>query len=523
MRLQNEISTIYQKNKYAFIAMFTTIISGLFVHLYMITNKFYNFGELGHIYTKTTLSMSDCLSLGRVFLPFVAELSNMASSSAINGAIMLLFLGLSAFLVEKMLKFESKLYDILFPCILIVFPGTVCYLTYGWMSEAYSFSILMGVLGAYLLNRSKVEWIIGILCLTLSVGTYQPLFSVGIAVIYISLFKCVLTEKISWKKFILKMIRYLIALAISFLLYYIILNVLLSITGIMLSSYHGVDKMVSFSLRGIAKGFVYSYLYFLRYYFTLDYTIYPTLLVANIVMLVVFGYAVVRLIFQKRREDDNSVIISQMVFLILFLPLGLDATPFCLGERIGAGFDRYMMFSIIFFYILVCVVMSQLELLQVKKDLKALWIGLIMLVVVVISNYYICNIVYRRLEVITESESAYMNRIVATLEQRQEWRTGKPIYFYGARPLFSEYYGEMSSPLKSPMTVEGTSITPNYSYGAMVKYMDVCLHFPIVEVDREQQERINENEKIAEMPCYPEDGSMCVVDGVLVIKISNIK
>ena len=49
--------------------------------------------------------------------------------------------------------------------------------------------------------------------------------------------------------------------------YYLILQLTIALTGVQLSDYHGVDSMTSFTIKGIVKGFVYTYGYFLSYFF----------------------------------------------------------------------------------------------------------------------------------------------------------------------------------------------------------------------------------------------------------------
>lgn len=50
-------------------------------------------------------------------------------------------------------------------------------------------------------------------------------------------------------------------------------------------------------------------------------------------------------------------------------------------------------------------------------------------------------------------------------------------------------------------------------------YFDYVLMNPAVIADTDTWNEMQTNSEVDEMPCYPEEGSIAIVDGVLVVKL----
>ena len=104
------------------------------------------------------------------------------------------------------------------------------------------------------------------------------------------------------------------------------------------------------------------------------------------------------------------------------------------------------------------------------------------------------------------------------MESTEGWNPDVPVYFAVEGELFTNYEVELEA-FDAVKEIRATGYEPHFNASAIRRYMNYYLHFPIVVPTEEQQ--INLKKKVADMPCYPEDGSVCMVDGVLVIKFSN--
>lgn len=512
------IKAFIDRNRIACTGAVAAFLCGLITHLYMITNKFYNYFEMGNIFSTMPYTKSDTLAMGRVFLPIVTAVSGYFSSAAINGILALVVLSIAVYMLVDCLKLHSKLFAALAGGIAVTFPGVASYLSYGVNSDLFCISMCLAVGAVWLTQKYRHGYIGGVLCMCVSLGCYQPFLSVAIAVVFTILFLDVLKNEMAWKELVFKSLKYLGMMVAGFVLYYVILQIVLNITGITMGSYHGVDEMTSFTLKGLAKGFVYAYIYFLRYFFTPAYNNGWIPTVANYVAA---GALVCLLVKVFRKKQTGK---SQLALLFCLLPLGVNAAPFLMGDRVGSGVDNYMIFSMIMTYLLLLAVVEFAAkgiVDRVKLLHMAEWSATLACAITIVSGFYVCNMAYHRLDAATQEVATLLNRMAVRIEETQEWQDGKPVYFAGCSQIFNEYY-EISIPqFEELQNVSGTEIKPWYSYEAVYKYMNEYLHFPLGEVSEEQMEAIEGSAELAKMPVYPAEGSIAQIQGVLVVKISN--
>ena len=67
----------------------------------------------------------------------------------------------------------------------------------------------------------------------------------------------------------------------------------------------------------------------------------------------------------------------------------------------------------------------------------------------------------------------------------------------------------------------GTYLRSSYSEEAVVNYLEVYLHFPVQEATQEQRERVEKNPAFSQMKSFPAESAVQVIDGVMVVKISE--
>ncbi len=512
------MKTFIGRNRVACTGAMAAFLCGLLTHLYVITNKFYNYFEMGNIFSTMPYEKSDTLAMGRVFLPIVTAVSGYFSSAAINGILALTVIGIAVYMLVDCLKLRSKLFAALAGGIAVTFPGVASYLSYGVNSDIFCISMCLAVGAVWLTQKYKHGYIGGVWCMCVSLGCYQPFLSVAIAVVFAILFLDVLRRDMAWKELVLKSLKYLGMMIAGFVLYYVILQIALKLTGITMGSYHGVDEMTSFTVKGLAKGFVYAYIYFLRYFFTPAYNNGWIPTIANYVAAAAMLFLLVGAF--KRKKSGKA----QLILLFCLLPLGVNAAPFLMGDRVGSGVDNYMIFSVIMTYLLLLAIMES-ETEGLTERMRALhtteWAVTAACAVTVISGFYVCNMAYHRLDAATQEVAAFLNRAAMRIEETQEWQDGTPVYFAGCSQIFNDYYEVLIPEFEELDNVSGTEIKPWYSYEAVYKYMNEYLHFPLGEVTKEQMQEIEESAELSGMPVYPAEGSIAKINGVLVVKISE--
>ena len=510
---------LYQVKVFCF-----TFLIGFLIHVYMLTNKFYNYFEMNNILTPMSIDKGDTLAMGRWFLPVVSKLSSVISMPAVNGVICLVCLSLVACMTVDMLKIKRLVLAVVTGAVLVSFPGVASYLSYGVNSDVFCVALLLSVASAWVLYRTNRSWL-GVagsaILLCCCIGVYQPFMSVTIALIFCMIFLEVWKEGKGFQTIVKQVIRYLVALAVGFVLYYVMLKIVTAVLGISVGDYHGVNEIASFTVKGIIKGIVYTYFYFLWYLFSPEYANFTLLIIFDVIAAALFFYYSIcgYRVHAKGKREKGSLFCQ--VLLIMLLPIGVNATPCLMADRVGNGVDRYMMFSMMFLFVLLLKLMDELEVAELKKATVFQWTTLACVAALAWSNSYMCNQGYFRAEAMTNSENAMLNRLAYRLETHEEWSPETPVYFANCEALFNDNTDTEIDAFTGLTRVDGTEIKPWYNYDAVVKYMEVYLNFPVTKPSEETQEEILQSEEFAQMGIYPETDSIRMIDGVLVVKFNE--
>lgn len=522
MALQEQ--TFYRKHSVQIQSFLIVFLTGLLMHQYVMSNHFFNYFELGNILSDMSYRQGDTLQQGKWFLPVATNLFTDYSIPTVNGVVLIGALSAAVLLLCELFSIRTLLGRVMAGLLFLSFPGMACALSFGVNADVIGLGILLAVLAVYAQEKARGGIWIGALLTGLSIGAYQPSVAAGIAAAYGVLLLETMREDFQTAVLIRKGLQKAAMLLLGFLCYYGVLQAILRITGTSLSSYHGVDQMTSFSLRGIVKGALYAYLYFVRYFFLGEYADHPLRLAGTWIAAVVCLFLLIRqarLLYQSGKRVQTG----WLLLLALLLPLGVNAAPFLMADRVGAGVDLYMMFSLMTLWALFWKLLEAFSEKsgQERRARLVSRIGIAACVLVIWNGYILCNQAYHRMEAMTQTTTALLNRMAARIEALPEWESGMPVYFVDPRPLVNENY-QVSVPQYDRMKgLVGTELVPWYSEQGIARYLNVYLRLPVSLASEEQKQALERKEDLEQMPSYPAADSMRVIDGVLVVKVSNGK
>lgn len=531
MTAADRIQCFLQKHKDRVWVFFSTFLIGFLIHFYMFSNKLINYFEMNNILTPMSIDKGDTLAMGRWFLPVVSRLSSVYSMPAVNGVICLTCLSLIACMIVDVFGLKRRVLIVLCEGVIVSFPGVASYLSYGVNTDVFCVALLLSVASGWVLYHSACSirgMVLSALILCFCIAVYQPFMSVTIALIFCMLYLQVWQEGKGFLSILKQALRYVIVLAAGFLLYYLVLQIVTAVTGISMGDYHGINDMTSFTLKGIAKGGVYTYFYFLYYLFSMEYANFPLVIVFDglaallFLFFTVIGYRT----YQRGAREKGSLLCQ--ILLVIFLPIGVNASPFLMADRVGNGVDRYMMFSMMLLFVLLLKLMDAVsehggakEAALARFSIMSQWMTILCLIAVIWGNYYMCNQGYFRAEAMTKSTDSLLNRLAYRIESTEGWSPGMPVYLANCEALFNENCDTQIAAFDGLTRVDGTEIKPWYNEDAVIKYMQVYLNFPVTQVSGMQQAEILASEEFARMGIYPGEDSMRMIDGVLVVKFAE--
>ena len=209
-----------------------TWILGLLAHAYRFFNflptwdSMFNFKGTGATFYS-----------GRCFLGFFSGLSSEYDMPWVNGALSLFYISIVVVLLIDMFQVKSRLACILVAGLIVSFPTTTSTFAYMFTADGYMAAFLLSVLGVYLTYKIKHGIWAGIVCIGLSMGTYQAYISVTLVVIMMIVIMDMMFEGKSFKQMFLDDWKYLILVLGGAIFYKVVDSIITAYYGITLTSY----------------------------------------------------------------------------------------------------------------------------------------------------------------------------------------------------------------------------------------------------------------------------------------------
>ena len=130
---------------------------------------------------------------------------------------------------------------------------------------------------------------------------------------------------------------------------------------------------------------------------------------------------------------------------------------------------------------------------------------------------------YLKKDLEQEGYLSLMTRVVYRMEDYEGYEPGvTPVVMIGLSdqfnrviPGFEDYTKPNGVQVSDVMTVMGKERCETY--------FGYILNNPAVFAEQEVWDAMETNERVAEMPCYPEHGCVDMIDGVLVVKLGEIE
>jgi hypothetical protein len=245
-RVNVKIRKIYDKIPYKCkFAFLSAMIFGLIAHLYMFMNKLPNKDDVG------ISGFGATFRLGRWFLWFLGSiawhLGLVYSLSWVNGLITIVLLSLSAAIIVDLLEIDNNLSVIIISAVLTVFPSWTSTFFFMFASPYYAIAVFFMVL-AVVLDYKYNKKIIAAILIACSIGIYQA-YIPFVASFYVTILITRIYENgYDVGKLFKKSISSLVTLGAGLLLYIIIMKISLALTAQQLSNYRGISGIGSYSI-----------------------------------------------------------------------------------------------------------------------------------------------------------------------------------------------------------------------------------------------------------------------------------
>ncbi len=503
-------------------AFFSAVIVGLMTHLYQFTNKLYNYDELAN----GPAGYGTGAESGRWFLKlagdYMASQFGNYSLPLLNGMLSLFLIAVSAALVTDLFAVQGKLAAAAIGGFMASFTPVVCMFFFMYSSVFYSVGIFFSVLAAWLAVRfpKNLFWhFAAVILLTCSLGTYQAYFANAACIFVITLVleSAFCKKNQNWKSVLVTAFRYLFVLVAALALYLILNRYFLAHWGLELGNYQGMNAMGQLSAGELFGALKRCYADMIALVSGHVMYLAPTHLLRRCFLLIylVLGVSVISLFFLDRGEWIRK---GFMVFGFLLLP----AAFFLVYLMSPAGWSYTLMgYSAVFLPVLFVVWIDQFcRNVRVKLWYQAAlsWASGLIAVAMVLMYVWFGNGCYMSLEYTKYHDLAYFETMVTQIKSLEGYTDDMPVTFIGNE--IKDETHDMGSMLGGTFGLDG-KIESNINAYSRAHILTKFLGFAPDFCGYEQTVELMEREEVKEMSCYPDDGSMKVVDGVVVIKLSE--
>lgn len=511
------------------IAFFSAIACGLLAHLYHFTNKQFNSDEIGF----TPSGVGGGIDLGRWGLALLENLINRVfgtySLPLFSGFLTLLLVAFSAYLVVKLFDVEDCVLAGLIGALFTTFPALTSIYFFMFTAPPYAVSLLLSIWSSYIFLKKKrtiLNVSIAILLLTLAIGIYQAYFAVSVSIILIQLILWCMNEKrVTWRQFIKKTIDDLLYLIIALSLYFIVHKIVLSVSEMSMVTHRGLDQMGTHGIVAYLQTALLCYkdwLNILRYEY---HGINPTSIsrVSLAFMMIADAIYIFKIVLIKK-----SNILSGILILILTAMMPIACF---LARVMSYPSDIYslMIYSSIFILIFPIILCNK----ETKIDWGSLWqnnikVGLNWIVtlaacICILIYIWYANGNYMQLQYTNYRDLAYYETIVTQIKDLDGFHDDLPLMLKGSTLNDTSMYHDYTMELQ--FNADGKTSTNILSWCHENLISDFLGYQPRLVWDFQISdviEHVDEFETyVADMPYYPDDGSIQIVEGIIVVKFSD--
>ncbi|MBQ9346065.1 MAG: glucosyltransferase domain-containing protein, partial [Oscillibacter sp.] len=475
---------------------------------------------------------------GRFLIPLYEACKGGAAAPWLIGLLFTLWTALASYLILRLLDIQGRAGQVL-TCGLVCTNQalTLTGATYVYCMDEYALALLLAAVSAYLFQwsgRRQVrrrpnsrraylrKWITteavraggaaaGLLALTASLALYQPYFTVAAALCLLAVVRqAARGERL--RAVILSGVRHLLLLVSGFVLYYGLWTIVCAAVGVekqRLDSaalpQSGADGANQAGLWTLTRSANLNYLANL---FRGNGVLGGLLAVVHVLLLALLLWRLVRLLTDRRLAMGNRIL---LVLLALLLP-----TAFCSVSVLIPGDDHALTaFAGELFYLLAAVSMEfRLRRrfgVRVRRLLAAL------LCLVLWQHVVSANQAYMKKDLEKNATIALASQIIGRIEAVEGYVPGEtPVAFAGR--LDTNPYLDRSRPAFAPLDTQvglWHNFSATYNLG---RYLTDYLNYPLLW---DLEMRYAELDEVKAMPLYPAEGSVGIVRGTVVVKLSG--
>lgn len=490
----------------------STLIFGLISHGMGLFNKFSMDDDLQYFFHN-----DNPLWTGRWMRYFLVRLERVVfgdgnySLPMINGLFSIILIGITVCLLIDLLDMHSTVLCVLIGFAAVSNPGVTHLFGVMYLAHYYAFALLMAVSGSYLVMKySKWYFILfGIFLMVCSTAIYQAYIPVILSTILFSLIRKSLQDE---KEVVFRSFTVAVISCAAFIgLYFLITYIFNKHYGLTLISYKNVNEMGINSFLLYLKRIGVAYQEFFlpsknRLFNFFPGSIYYLNSGFIFISFILFGM----LLYSIRKKTANFIF---AFFMILLIPLAVNFI-FIMVDR--AYCYMLMMYGRVMFFVVFAWVFEK-EIGDIHtffaRCMKAVCLGGLAMLAVMYCRYD--NICYLQMKLLQTQATRYFTTLITRIQSVEGYNSWQYVSYIGKPDP-----GRNDNSIEPIPELDNIMFFPywglkNTLQGPWKEFMRIWCGYSAHEVD---QSYFIDRPEVQDMPHYPAEGSIKVIDDTVVVK-----
>ena len=497
--------------------LLAALITGAAAYGYGMLNNIINYDTAYNIpMVRGSLEIS-----GRWTLSLLFKLTNALhlghSLPFFNILVSLLLLSLAAVLLCRILRFNSRRSCILTGVVVLAFPAVASMTFFSYTMIFYSLAFLLITAACLLVEKKRKPfwYLVYSLLLALAIGVYQAFYPYAVMLAVLAVTAECLEPESTPLDVLKKGLLYIAAILLSYLWYRLGLKLMLAVTGNQLVEYQGINQMGHIELRALPDILKQMF----RHYFLLsthDYLSLSAEPISRFCLLLLFGISVGMLALGWR--DRNPWKWAELAGLLLIV-LPVASNLIILMVPYGTTYTLMGM-GLLSLFLLPILLWEKLRFPRLK--LRRVF-GTALAAVLLLSSLeyaYLSNGCYRVLQWHNIQTENYFVTLMTRVKSMDGYDERYPVVYAGNLILDDSYHDLWADTIfhYGGLRQFDSSDPDNNGFNEFSRdrFISSYLGYTVRPISAEELERCADT--LREMRTYPNDDSIRITDGMVLVK-----
>lgn len=503
------------------LAFIITLLAGIITHITIISGTIMSQDGLWNSIQYFKPGVWET-TLGRWGIAIVERLTNFIAIPSISTIASIFVMAITAVVLVDLFDLKSKISIIITSLILVVTPTLTVTLLYVYTSVAYCFNFLISALVIWFLYKfkyKKVGFVLSSLCFMFSLSIYQSYIGISIGLCAMMSILDLLRNSKTIKQIFLDILKTILAVLCGGILYYIATMVILNVFNLELANYRANQVSILGILMGMKDALVQVYIDFIVFFFG-DSIVHNSNFRRELIYGLFFAMFAISTITSiiSIQEENKKIKIAKCLLTVIFimiLPICLNVIDIIIVQNSMYALTAVQMILMIPFAFAVFEIVKKLSVVK--------WIAIISSVAIIGTYYLADNTSYAAIQLTYNQAYSTTMRIMDRIENTPGYREDYPI-------LFGGIIGDYNYPRRSSLyryTVGSVVTNPAFhgsysgSIGTWINFIKIFYGLDVTPCNEHIYYRIVTGEEFKQMKRFPDESSIKIIDGVVVVKLTE--